>query len=83
MQLRAAVHVGSRHGTYQSPRVVLARVAACEEGRGVAARGGRVVLPTGDDRAGTIALPVWDKLKDGRFTTQISPSYIENAQYVD
>lgn len=32
---------------------------------------------------GVIALPVWDQLKDGRFTTQISPSYIENAQYVD
>ena len=32
---------------------------------------------------GVIALPVWDTLSDGRFTTQISPSYIENAQYVD
>ena len=31
---------------------------------------------------GVIALPVWDILKDGRLTTQLSPSYIENAQYV-
>jgi len=30
-----------------------------------------------------IALPVWDKLADGRFTTQLSPSYIENAQFVN
>ena len=32
---------------------------------------------------GVIALPVWDILKDGRLTTQLSPSYIENAQYVN
>lgn len=33
--------------------------------------------------SGVIALPIWDKLADGRFTTQISPSYIENAQFVN
>jgi len=33
--------------------------------------------------SGVIALPIWDKLSDGRFTTQISPSYIENAQFVN
>uniref|UniRef100_A0A0G4FSA5 TauD/TfdA-like domain-containing protein n=1 Tax=Chromera velia CCMP2878 TaxID=1169474 RepID=A0A0G4FSA5_9ALVE len=33
--------------------------------------------------SGVISLPVWDTLADGRFTTQISPSYIENAQHVN
>lgn len=33
---------------------------------------------------GVIALPIWAfDDKSGKFTTQISPSYIENAQYVD
>merc|ERR1719453_2176048 len=32
---------------------------------------------------GVIALPIWAfEEKSGKFTTQISPSYIENAQYV-
>ena len=29
---------------------------------------------------GVIALPVWAYTPDGKFTTQLSPSYIENAQ---
>mmetsp|Transcript_22957 Transcript_22957/g.52531 ORF Transcript_22957/g.52531 Transcript_22957/m.52531 type:complete len:307 (+) Transcript_22957:3-923(+) len=34
--------------------------------------------------SGVIALPIWCKHpKTGQFTTQISPSYIENAQYVN
>jgi len=33
---------------------------------------------------GVIALPIWAfEEKTGKFTTQISPSYIENAQYVN
>lgn len=33
---------------------------------------------------GVIALPIWAfEEKSGKFTTQISPSYIENAQYVN
>jgi len=34
--------------------------------------------------AGVIALPIWSTHPEtGKFTTQISPSYIENAQYVN
>mmetsp|Transcript_50731 Transcript_50731/g.165777 ORF Transcript_50731/g.165777 Transcript_50731/m.165777 type:complete len:418 (-) Transcript_50731:579-1832(-) len=32
---------------------------------------------------GVIALPIWAYTPDGKFTTQLSPSYIENAQYVN
>jgi len=32
---------------------------------------------------GVIALPIWAVTPEGKFTTQISPSYIENAQYVN
>mmetsp|Transcript_3937 Transcript_3937/g.13014 ORF Transcript_3937/g.13014 Transcript_3937/m.13014 type:complete len:258 (+) Transcript_3937:3-776(+) len=33
--------------------------------------------------SGVIALPIWAVTDEGKFTTQLSPSYIENAQYVD
>mmetsp|Transcript_7661 Transcript_7661/g.23914 ORF Transcript_7661/g.23914 Transcript_7661/m.23914 type:complete len:241 (+) Transcript_7661:874-1596(+) len=32
---------------------------------------------------GVIALPIWAMTPEGKFTTQLSPSYIENAQYVN